>query len=108
MFNRNADFSTIGDSLDVTQGSTQATLLRKSLEQLRNHSSNSAVKEMADDVLADRISLRDAANVEAYGEAFAEESQNFKEYWDSLSNVEREELAAEGGKLEQEEGISRN
>jgi hypothetical protein len=83
--------------LDMTrQDPAQARLLRKSLEQLASGRGGDALKEMAQDVLAGRSSLRDAARVTAYSEEILTQASPMTERWAALSDAERAELAAEG------------
>ncbi|MFM9366660.1 hypothetical protein [Streptomyces sp. Da 82-17] len=83
--------------LDMSQGDpAQARLLRKSLETLAAGHGGDALKEMARDVLAGRSSLREAANVSAYSEQLIEQARPMAEKWASMSELEREEVAAEG------------
>ncbi|MDQ8701996.1 hypothetical protein RCO28_05755 [Streptomyces sp. LHD-70] len=83
--------------LDMSQGDpAQARLLRKSLETLAAGHGGDALKEMAREVLSGRSSLREAANVSAYSEGLIEQARPMTEKWASMSDVEREEVAAEG------------
>ncbi|MDI3417271.1 hypothetical protein [Streptomyces luteolus] len=83
--------------LDMSQGDpAQARLLRKSLETLAAGHGGDTLKEMAQEVLSGRSSLREAANVSAYSEGLIEQAQPMTEKWASMSDVEREEVAAEG------------
>ncbi|MEV1077020.1 hypothetical protein AB0I98_01970 [Streptomyces sp. NPDC050211] len=83
--------------LEMSQGDpAQARLLRKSLETLAAGHGGDALKEMAQEVLSGRASLRDAANVSAYADQLIEQAAPMAEKWASLSEAEREELAAEG------------
>lgn len=90
--------------LEMSQGDpAQARLLRKSLEALAAGHGGDALKEMAQEVLSGRASLRDAANVSAYADQLVEQAAPMAEKWASLSEAEREELAAEGRRLIAEE-----
>lgn len=86
--------------LEMSQGDpAQARLLRKSLETLAAGHGGDALKEMAQEVLSGRASLRDAANVSAYADQLIEQAAPMAEKWASLSEAQREELAAEGRRL---------
>ncbi|MBO0515270.1 hypothetical protein J0695_26270 [Streptomyces beijiangensis] len=81
----------------MSQGDpAQARLLRKSLETLAAGHGGDTLKEMAQEVLSGRASLRDAANVSAYSDQLVEQATPMAEKWASLTDAEREELAAEG------------
>lgn len=83
--------------LDMSQGDpAQARLLRKSLETLAAGHGGDALKEMAQEVLSGRVGLRDAMNVSAYTDQLIEKATPMAEKWASLSENQREELAAEG------------
>ncbi|MFE4575040.1 hypothetical protein [Streptomyces chartreusis] len=83
--------------LEMSQGDpAQARLLRKSLETLAAGHGGDALKEMAQEVLSGRVGLRDAANVSAYADQLVDQAAPMAEKWAALSEVEREELAAEG------------
>lgn len=85
---------------DITKDPVQERLLADSLEQLARQSPSTALREMANEVLDGRIGLREAGAVQAYAEEIADQAQPFKEYWASLSDDERERLAAEGFEVE--------
>ncbi|MCM2575847.1 hypothetical protein [Streptomyces meridianus] len=83
--------------LEMTQQDpVQARVLQKSLNHLASGLAGDTLKEMAQDVLAGRISLRDAAQVSAYAEQAVEHSAPLAEKWASMSDAEREELAEQG------------
>jgi hypothetical protein len=83
--------------LEMSQGDpAQARLLRKSLETLAAGHGGDTLKEMAQEVLSGRTGLREAANVSAYSDQLIEQATPMLEKWDSLSEAQREELAAEG------------
>ncbi|OEU86686.1 hypothetical protein DB35_23765 [Streptomyces abyssalis] len=82
--------------LEIARDPVDARRLRESLEKLAGGASNDTLKEMAKEVLAGRIGLRDAVAVPAYSEALIEGGRPFREEWDKLSAAERERLAAEG------------
>ncbi|PLW72198.1 hypothetical protein GQS52_15715 [Streptomyces sp. SCUT-3] len=77
----------------------QAKILRRSLEHLASGLGGDALKEMAQGVLSGRTGLRDAANVSAYAEQAVEQSAPLAEKWASMSDSERDALAAEGEHL---------
>ncbi|MFE9022303.1 hypothetical protein ACFYNL_27595 [Streptomyces sp. NPDC007808] len=83
--------------LEMSQGDpAQARLLRKSLETLAAGHGGDALKEMAQEVLSGRVGLRDAVNVSAYADQLIERAAPMAEKWASLTEAQREELAAEG------------
>ncbi|MPY59263.1 hypothetical protein [Streptomyces spongiae] len=83
--------------VEMSQGDpAQAKLLRRSLETLAAGHGGDALKEMAQGVLSGRTSLRDAANVSAYADQLIEQATPMAEKWASLSEAQRQELAAEG------------
>ncbi|MFE1781424.1 hypothetical protein ACFW9F_02215 [Streptomyces sp. NPDC059506] len=86
--------------LEMTQHDpAQAKILRRSLEHLASGLGGDALKEMAQGVLSGRTGLRDAANVSAYAEQAVEQSAPLAEKWASMSDSERDALAAEGEHL---------
>ncbi|NBE51346.1 hypothetical protein GUY60_07895 [Streptomyces sp. YC537] len=81
----------------MSQGDpAQAKMLRKSLETLAAGHGGDALKEMAQDVLAGRSSLREAANVSAYSDQLIEQARPMTDKWVSMSEAERDAVAAEG------------
>ncbi|GGZ67473.1 hypothetical protein [Streptomyces bluensis] len=83
--------------LEMTQQDpVQAKILRQSLEHLASGLAGDTLKEMAQEVVSGRMALRDAANVSAYAEQAVEQSAPLAEKWASMSDSEREALAAEG------------
>lgn len=88
--------------LDIAKGEAEARQLRRTLETLVEHG-NGTVKEMARDVLAGRIGLREAVNVSSYSEALVETARPFREKWEEMSDAERHQLAAEGERQLEEE-----
>ena len=83
--------------LEMTQQDpVQAKILRKSLEHLASGLGGPALKEMAQEVLSGRMGLREAANVSAYAEEAVVQSAPLAEKWASMSDSEREALAADG------------
>jgi hypothetical protein len=83
--------------LEMTQQDpAQAKILRQSLEHLASGLGGNALKEMAQEVLSGRMGLREAANVSAYAEEAVEQAAPLAEKWASMSDSEREALAAEG------------
>ncbi|GAB2765197.1 hypothetical protein [Streptomyces bullii] len=85
------------------QDPVQVKILRQSLEHLASGLGGDALKEMAQEVLSGRMGLRDAANVSAYAEQAVEQAAPLAEKWASLSDSEREQLAAEGERRLEEE-----
>lgn len=83
--------------LEMTQQDpAQAKILRQSLEHLASGLAGDTLKEMAQEVISGRMGLRDAANVSAYAEQAVEQSAPLAEKWASMSDSERDALAAEG------------
>ncbi|MBB1256603.1 hypothetical protein H3146_25120 [Streptomyces sp. OF3] len=91
--NRDVDDS---EFLDIARDPADARSLRNSLELLRKGAAGPILKEMAEEVLSGRLSLRQAVNVSSYAEAGLAESRDFQEKWAAMSDAEREELAAQG------------
>lgn len=90
--------------LEMTQQDpVQAKILRKSLEHLASGLGGPALKEMAQEVLSGRMGLREAANVSAYAEEAVVQSAPLAEKWASMSDSEREALAADGERRLEEE-----
>ena len=82
--------------LEMTQQDpAQVKVLRQSLEHLASGLGGNALKEMAQEVLSGRMGLREAANVAAYAEQAVEQAAPLAEKWASMSDRERDELAAE-------------
>ncbi|MFF4525587.1 hypothetical protein [Streptomyces bluensis] len=83
--------------LEMTQQDpVQAKILRQPLEHLASGLAGGALKEMAQEVISGRMGLREAANVSAYAEQALEQSAPLAEKWASMSDSERDALAAEG------------
>lgn len=90
--------------LEMTQQDpVQAKILRKSLEHLASGLGGPALKEMAQEVLSGRMGLREAANVSSYAEEAVVQSAPLAEKWASMSDSEREALAADGERRLEEE-----
>ncbi|GAA3582919.1 hypothetical protein GCM10022295_75120 [Streptomyces osmaniensis] len=90
--------------LEMTQQDpVQAKILRKSLEHLASGLGGPALKEMAQEVLSGRMGLREAADVSAYAEEAVVQSAPLAEKWASMSDGEREALAADGERRLEEE-----
>lgn len=85
--------------MDVARDPEQARQLKKSLQQLADKVNEPILKEFAQEVLAGRVGLREAAASPAYAEALIDKAQTFRHYWESLSEAQREELADEGTRL---------
>ncbi|MFJ9040252.1 hypothetical protein ACIRF8_27185 [Streptomyces sp. NPDC102406] len=82
--------------MDLTDDPVQQRLLRKAMETFRRGDAGPVLKEMAQEVLAGRVGLREATRVSAYAEAVIERGREFRERWDRMSDREREELARSG------------
>ncbi|GAA1506734.1 hypothetical protein GCM10009730_07960 [Streptomyces albidochromogenes] len=78
------------------QDPAQAGVLRRSLEELASGRGGDALREMAQEVLSGRASLRDAVDVSAYSDQLVAHAAPMAEKWAALSDAEREALAAEG------------
>ncbi|MDG4857179.1 hypothetical protein P8605_03250 [Streptomyces sp. T-3] len=94
-----ADDRQIGDEdlMDITRDEASARFLRKALQKLADSpSGNGALQEMAREVLAGRIGLREAVQVGAYSEALGEGMLRVQEAMDRQSSEEREQQRAEG------------
>ncbi|MFG2193223.1 hypothetical protein [Streptomyces sp. NPDC048639] len=86
--------------LGITKDPAAARLLRKSLEAVAAGGAGDALKEMAQEVLSGRVGLRQAMDISAYSGQLVEQVHSvMEEKWDSLSEKEREELAAEGQRV---------
>ncbi|MGP2440142.1 hypothetical protein [Streptomyces sp. JW3] len=87
----------IGDAdlLDITHDEVRARALRKSLQRLADsQSGNGALQEMAREVLAGRVGLREALRVSAYSEALGERVAQAREEYERQSPEEREQQRA--------------
>lgn len=82
--------------LEMTGDPARARRLRRSLEALADRGSDPAVREMAREVLSGRLSLREAANVPAYGEAMRRGVQDGLRAYAAMSESERREAEEEG------------
>ncbi|MFI7387103.1 hypothetical protein [Streptomyces sp. NPDC049813] len=82
--------------MDLTDDPVQQRLLRKALEIFRRGEAGPALKEMAQEVLAGRVGLREAARIPAYAEAVIDRGQDFRQRWDAMSDAERETLLRQG------------
>ncbi|MEU4427900.1 hypothetical protein AB0F81_45375 [Actinoplanes sp. NPDC024001] len=69
--------------------------LRWSLEKLRGGTAGSELAEMADDVLAGRIALRDVAHSAAYAAPILQAMEQFMAYQAALSDDDRTKLIDE-------------
>ncbi|GAO08893.1 hypothetical protein TPA0598_04_05290 [Streptomyces lydicamycinicus] len=84
--------------LEITRDPARARVMRTALEQIAAGGRAGPLKEMAEEVLSGRLGLRQATTISAYADPLIEEFQTFKQEWDSLSEKEREERAAEGAR----------
>ncbi|MFI6880936.1 hypothetical protein ACIBL6_46540 [Streptomyces sp. NPDC050400] len=82
--------------MDLTDDPVQQRLLRKALEVFRQGGGGPVLKELAQEVLAGRIALRDAVRIPAYAEAVLDQGHEFRTRWESMPDSEREALACEG------------
>ncbi|MBA2809420.1 hypothetical protein E0500_018950 [Streptomyces sp. KM273126] len=81
---------------EMTGDPVRARQLRKSLQTILDRSNDPALREMAGEVLSGRLSLRDAANVPAYGEAMRSGMQQGLRAYEAMSESERREAEEEG------------
>ena len=88
----------IGDAdlMDIARDEARARALRKSLQRLAdNPSGNSALQEMAREVLSGRVGLREALRVGAYSDALGERIAQARQEYEQQSPEERERQRAE-------------
>ncbi|TQJ90390.1 hypothetical protein [Streptomyces sp. SLBN-31] len=87
----------VGDEefLDIAKDPARARALRKSLQRLAG-SGDETVREMAREVLAGRIGLRQAARNVAYREALSERARAGMHACDRMSAAERHAAEVEG------------
>lgn len=83
--------------------------LRNCLKVLRDRTDNPEFRELADDIMAGRRSLREAVTSPAFAQALNPQVEQFAQRYEQLSADERERLAAEGERqfAEQREQIAR-
>lgn len=82
--------------LDIAGGDPAvAKLVHESLKALERGAGGPAMQELARDVLAGRIGLREAANSSAYAEAFQESMARLRQWQDEVGPEEVNRLAAE-------------
>ncbi|MEV5748308.1 hypothetical protein AB0L00_10855 [Actinoallomurus sp. NPDC052308] len=100
---------------DITRGDIARTeIMRAALRQLARGSGGPVLQEMAREVLAGRLKLRDAVKTEAYGQALFGDYQEFWQKIEQRPVAERKRLAASSeqmlarlrAKLEAENGNS--
>ncbi|MFG2093704.1 hypothetical protein [Streptomyces sp. NPDC048612] len=82
--------------LEITRDPAAASIMRKSLEQLAKGGAGDVLKEMADEILSGRVGVRDAVSIPVYANHMIDKLQASKQEWDSLSEMDRERLAADG------------
>ncbi|MFI5657887.1 hypothetical protein [Streptomyces sp. NPDC051684] len=85
--------------LEIARDPALARLLRKQLETLAEGRSGKVLAEMASEVLAGRIGLREAVRVGAYDEALTSAAGKFQEGWDNMTEFERSEAEKEGSRV---------
>lgn len=83
--------------------------LRNCLKVLRDRTDNPEFRELADDILAGRRSLREAVTSPVFARTLNPQVEQFAQRYEQLSAEERERLAAEGERqfAEQREQIAR-
>ncbi|MGW1028641.1 hypothetical protein ACWD4J_33990 [Streptomyces sp. NPDC002577] len=84
-----------GEFLDIAKDPARARALRKSLQRLAG-SGDETVREMAREVLAGRVGLRQAMRTGAYREALHESAKNGIRAYEQMSAEERSAAEAEG------------
>ncbi|WP_406476956.1 hypothetical protein [Streptomyces platensis] len=84
--------------LDIAKDPAAARVMRKGLEQIAKGGAGEILKEMAQEVISGRVGLREAVRIPAYSDQMIEKFEAFKQDWDSLSEMERQQRAAEGGR----------
>lgn len=97
-------------TIDVAGGDPALSRhLRNCLKVLRDRTDNPEFRELADDILAGRRSLREAATSPAFAQALNPQVEQFAQRYEQLSDDERERFAAEGERqfAEQREQIAR-
>ncbi|MFJ8824619.1 hypothetical protein ACIREE_22900 [Streptomyces sp. NPDC102467] len=82
--------------MDLTDDPVQQRLLRRAMEVFRRGDAGPVLKEMAQEVLAGRVGLREATGIPAYAEAVIDGGRDFRGRWDAMSNAEREALVRLG------------
>ncbi|MGY0018833.1 hypothetical protein [Streptomyces sp. cg35] len=82
--------------MDLTDDPVQQRLLRKAMEVFRQGDAGPVLKEMAQEVLAGRVGLREATRISAYAEALIEGGQEFRQSWNVMPDRERDALARSG------------
>lgn len=83
--------------MDVAGGDpARAALVRSSLRGIAAAPSQSALREMARDVLAGRSGFREAALSEAYGPTFTRAFHVFCSHYEQSSESKRREIVAKG------------
>ncbi|NEB79964.1 hypothetical protein G3I40_32790 [Streptomyces sp. SID14478] len=82
--------------MDLTDDPVQQRLLRKAMEVFRQGGGGPVLKEMAQEVLAGRVTLRDATRVSAYAEELIAQGQEFRTRWEAMPDAEREALGRSG------------
>lgn len=97
--------------LDVAAGDPVLSRhLRNCLTVLRDRTDNPEFRELADDILAGRRSLREAAGSPVFAQALNPQVEQFAQRYEQLGAIEREGLAAEGEQqfAQQREQITRD
>jgi hypothetical protein len=91
------------------QDAARSQVLRASLERLANGTGGELLQEMARDVLAGRLDLRQAALSDVYGSGLFDSFTNFWEHYERLSPTDQEQLAqaADAQLADIRDGISR-
>lgn len=88
----------VGDEefLDVAKDPARARALRKSLKRLAEDDRGGALQEMAREVLAGRIGLREAVSNTAYREALSERARSGFQALGEMSEADRRAAEEEG------------
>lgn len=85
-----------GEFLDIAKTPAQARALRKSLQRLAEDGRGGALQEMAREVLAGRIGLREAVQNSAYREALSERAGRGFQAIGEMSEADRRAAEEEG------------
>jgi DNA-binding FadR family transcriptional regulator len=75
--------------------SAENEVTHRFLQHLADHSDNELLREMSDQILRGNITMADGMSSSAYSEALALELGDFTRWYDSLSNDERQRVAAD-------------
>jgi hypothetical protein len=74
---------------------TVERLLRRALQEQADGDPDPLRRDMARDVLSGAVTLYQAANSSVYGELFAARADELAQWWEELSEADRDELYAQ-------------